>query len=171
MATANNSGNPATPAPPLASNPTSNSTNGTAAASDHYHAHHDHRPAPTPVPANKKVKSKKPIDSSETSKLLAARISQLEVDNAAEKEQQEEIGTCTCPASVTRLDLLFSPSSRGTRTCASASSGAVASAIRLALAFALLLLVMCICASRMIPRTWRRCQATDRARLSPRDSG
>lgn len=88
MATAHHSGNSATPAP-LASNPT---TNGTI-PSDHYH-HHDHRPAPTPASAiaNKKAKSKKAMDSSEASKLVAARISQLEVDNAAEKEQQEEIG-------------------------------------------------------------------------------
>jgi hypothetical protein len=89
MATANHSGNSATPAP-LASNPT---TNGTI-PSDHYH-HHEHRPAPTPASAaiaNKKAKSKKAMDSSEASKLVAARISQLEVDNAAEKEQQEEIG-------------------------------------------------------------------------------
>ncbi|KAI4594933.1 hypothetical protein KJ359_007456 [Pestalotiopsis sp. 9143b] len=87
MATAHHSGNSATPAP-LASNPT---TNGTI-PSDHYH-HHDHRPAPTPASAiaNKKAKSKKAMDSSEASKLVAARISQLEVDNAAEKEQQEEI--------------------------------------------------------------------------------
>lgn len=88
MATAHHSGNSVTPAP-LASNPT---TNGTI-PSDHYH-HHDHRPAPTPASAiaNKKAKSKKAMDSSEASKLVAARISQLEVDNAAEKEQQEEIG-------------------------------------------------------------------------------
>ncbi|KAH8200426.1 hypothetical protein TruAng_005389 [Truncatella angustata] len=88
MATANHSGNAATPAP-LASNPITN-------GADHYH-HHDHRPAPTPASAananNKKAKSKKAMDSSEASKLVAARISQLEVDNAAEKEQQEEIGT------------------------------------------------------------------------------
>ncbi|KAH6655138.1 myosin-like coiled-coil protein-domain-containing protein [Truncatella angustata] len=86
MATANHSGNAATPAP-LASNPITN-------GADHYH-HHDHRPAPTPASAananNKKAKSKKAMDSSEASKLVAARISQLEVDNAAEKEQQEEI--------------------------------------------------------------------------------
>lgn len=89
MATANYSVNSPTPAP-LASNPV---TNG-AAPTDHYH-HHDHRPAPTPASvanSSKKVKNKKAMDSSEASKLVAARISQLEVDNAAEKEQQEEIG-------------------------------------------------------------------------------
>ncbi|KAI1862210.1 uncharacterized protein JN550_010366 [Neoarthrinium moseri] len=89
MAAASHSAHSATPAP-LASHPTTN-------GADHYHhqhAHHDHRPAPTPASvaaANKKNKNKKAMDSSEASKLVAARISQLEVDNAAEKEQQEEI--------------------------------------------------------------------------------
>ncbi|KAI0445501.1 myosin-like coiled-coil protein-domain-containing protein [Xylaria telfairii] len=88
----------ATPAP-LAS------VNGTAS---HVHddpsipnAHHvpvqEPRPAPTPTPAmassaaNKKAKGKKALDSSEASKLVAARISQLEVDTAAEREQEAEI--------------------------------------------------------------------------------
>ncbi|KAI1332124.1 myosin-like coiled-coil protein-domain-containing protein [Xylariaceae sp. FL0255] len=56
--------------------------------------HHDHRPAPTPMASNnagKKAKAKKAMDSTEASKLVAARISQLEVDNAAEKEQEAEI--------------------------------------------------------------------------------
>ncbi len=43
--------------------------------------------------ANKKGKGKKALDSSEASKLVAARISQLEVDTAAEREQEAEIGT------------------------------------------------------------------------------
>lgn len=41
--------------------------------------------------ANKKGKGKKALDSSEASKLVAARISQLEVDTAAEREQEAEI--------------------------------------------------------------------------------
>jgi len=41
--------------------------------------------------ASKKAKAKKAFDSSEASKLVAARISQLEVDTAAEKEQEAEI--------------------------------------------------------------------------------
>ena len=42
--------------------------------------------------AGKKGKGKKTLDSNEASKLVAARISQLEVDTAAEKEQEAEIG-------------------------------------------------------------------------------
>ncbi|KAI0405226.1 myosin-like coiled-coil protein-domain-containing protein [Xylaria palmicola] len=55
------------------------------------------RPAPAPTPAmasnaaNKKAKAKKTLDSSEASKLVAARISQLEVDTAVEREQEAEI--------------------------------------------------------------------------------
>ncbi|OTA99927.1 hypothetical protein M426DRAFT_324735 [Hypoxylon sp. CI-4A] len=101
MATTNHRGPSAAP-PPLASIP---NTNGT---SNHSHAHDDSlpnghhvpvqepRPAPTPTPAMasnaaKKGKGKKALDSNEASKLVAARISQLEVDTAAEKEQEAEI--------------------------------------------------------------------------------
>ncbi|KAH8908942.1 hypothetical protein BR93DRAFT_926059 [Coniochaeta sp. PMI_546] len=56
---------------------------------------HDTRPAPAP-PVNgsnlaKKGKGKKAMDSSEASKLVAARISQLELDAAGEKDQEAEI--------------------------------------------------------------------------------
>lgn len=103
MATTNHRGPSATPAP-LVSVP---NTNGTSA---HSHAHDDSlpnghhvpvqepRPAPTPAmgsnAAAKKGKGKKALDSNEASKLVAARISQLEVDTAAEKEQEAEIGRC-----------------------------------------------------------------------------
>jgi len=52
-------------------------------------------PAPTPAPASqKKGKGKKEkIGADETSKLLAAKISQLEQDAAGEKDQEAEIGT------------------------------------------------------------------------------
>lgn len=40
----------------------------------------------------KKPKGKKTPDASETSKLLAAKISQLELDKAGEKDQEAEIG-------------------------------------------------------------------------------
>lgn len=64
-------------------------------------------PRPPPAPpaltpntnnSNKKAagKAKKTLDSSETSKLLAQRISQLEHDAAGEKDQEAEIGAC-CP--------------------------------------------------------------------------
>ncbi|KAI1138668.1 myosin-like coiled-coil protein-domain-containing protein [Hypoxylon sp. FL0543] len=100
MATTNHRGPSATPAP-LASIP---NTNGSSA---HSHVHDDSlpnghhvpvqepRPAPTPTMASnaaaKKGKGKKTLDSNEASKLVAARISQLEVDTAAEKEQEAEI--------------------------------------------------------------------------------
>ncbi|KAI9789626.1 MAG: hypothetical protein M1833_002289 [Piccolia ochrophora] len=49
------------------------------------------RPNAPPVAAAKKTKAKKPPDASETSKLLAAKISQLESDKAGEKDQEAEI--------------------------------------------------------------------------------
>ena len=54
---------------------------------------HDTRPAPAPpvAPTAKKGK-KKGMDSNEASKLVAARISQLELDAAGEKDQEAEIG-------------------------------------------------------------------------------
>ena len=51
-------------------------------------------PAAAPPPA-KKGKSKKAPDPSETGKLLAAKISQLESDAAGEKDQEVEIGGCS----------------------------------------------------------------------------
>lgn len=73
---------------------TSNDANGyhealdspTSAASPHTN--------PVPAPTSKKGKGKKVADPSETSKLLAAKISQLEQDAAGEKDQEQEIGTC-----------------------------------------------------------------------------
>lgn len=55
---------------------------------------HDTRPAPAPpiAAASKKGKQKKAMDSNEASKLVAARISQLELDAAGEKDQEVEIG-------------------------------------------------------------------------------
>ena len=48
---------------------------------------------PAPVaPSTKKTKAKKATDPNETSKLLAAKISQLESDAAGEKDQEAEIG-------------------------------------------------------------------------------
>lgn len=102
MATTNHRAASATPAP-LAS---VLNTNGIAHSHTPHddslpNSHHVHvqepRPAPTPTPAMasnaaKKGKGKKTLDSNEASKLVAARISQLEVDTAAEKEQEAEIG-------------------------------------------------------------------------------
>ena len=47
--------------------------------------------APAP-PAPKKGKGKKAADPNETGKLLAAKINQLELDAAGDKEQEAEIG-------------------------------------------------------------------------------
>ena len=40
----------------------------------------------------KKAKAKKGVDPNETGKLLAAKINQLEIDAAGEKDQEQEIG-------------------------------------------------------------------------------
>lgn len=53
---------------------------------------HDGHPHGPLAAASKKGKQKKPIDSNEASKLLQARISQLEQDAAGEKDQEAEIG-------------------------------------------------------------------------------
>lgn len=45
-----------------------------------------------PPAAGKKTKGKKAMDSNEASRLLQARISQLEQDAAGEKDQELEIG-------------------------------------------------------------------------------
>ena len=45
-----------------------------------------------PAQKSKKAKSKKEADPSETGKLLAAKINQLELDAAGEKDQELEIG-------------------------------------------------------------------------------
>ncbi len=44
------------------------------------------------APATKKSKGKKAADPNETGKLLAAKINQLELDAAGDKEQEAEIG-------------------------------------------------------------------------------
>ncbi|KAI0491157.1 myosin-like coiled-coil protein-domain-containing protein [Xylaria cf. heliscus] len=89
----------ATPAP-LASAPNSTASHAhddSSNSNGHHVPVQEPRPAPMPTPAmastaaNKKAKGKKALDSSEASKLVAARISQLEVDTAAEREQEAEI--------------------------------------------------------------------------------
>jgi hypothetical protein len=52
------------------------------------HDGHVHQPTIT----GKKAKAKKAMDSNEASRLLQARISQLEQDAAGEKDQELEIG-------------------------------------------------------------------------------
>lgn len=53
---------------------------------------HDGHVHPAPPALGKKAKGKKAIDSTEASRLLQARISQLEQDAAGEKDQELEIG-------------------------------------------------------------------------------
>ena len=55
----------------------------------HHHHHHD---SGMPSNAMKKGKQKKATDPNEASKLIAAKISQLELDAAGDKEQEAEIG-------------------------------------------------------------------------------
>ncbi|KAI5865611.1 myosin-like coiled-coil protein-domain-containing protein [Durotheca rogersii] len=101
MATTNHRAPPAAPAP-LGSASTANGASVHHAQDDslpngHHTPAQEPRPAPTPTlvaapyAASKKGKGKKALDSNEASKLVAARISQLEVDTAAEKEQEAEI--------------------------------------------------------------------------------
>ena len=66
------------------------------ATNGHPNHAHETRPAPAP-PANtagKKGKPKKAPEPNEASKLIAARITQLEQDAAGEKDQEAEIGAC-----------------------------------------------------------------------------
>ncbi|KAK4113776.1 hypothetical protein N656DRAFT_706970 [Canariomyces notabilis] len=85
-------------APARPATPVTNGTPGAPApdatpAGGHVSNGHDNRPAPAP-PANvsgKKGKQKKAPEPNEASKLIAQRISQLELDAAGEKDQEAEI--------------------------------------------------------------------------------
>ena len=75
----------------------SSSTTNNAPSSEYINGHGNlpDASAPNPAPATsntKKVKGKKAADPSETGKLLAAKINQLELDAAGEKDQEAEIG-------------------------------------------------------------------------------
>lgn len=59
----------------------------------------------------KKGKQKKAVDSNESAKLLAQRISQLEQESAGEKDQEAEIGMWNAPLVV----LLFGAGRAGSR--------------------------------------------------------
>jgi hypothetical protein len=60
----------------------------------HHHHHHDSGPPQQSGSANaaKKGKQKKAPDTSEATKLIQAKISQLELGAAEEKDQEAEIG-------------------------------------------------------------------------------
>jgi hypothetical protein len=62
----------------------------------HHHHHHDFAAQQTGSANNsKKGKQKKATDPNEASNLIAAKISQLELDAAGDKEQEAEIGRST----------------------------------------------------------------------------
>lgn len=92
---------------------------GDASAVNGHHSHvHDHSTAPNPGLSNasKKGKMKKTTDPNEASKLIAAKISQLELDAAGEKDQEAEIGAsklstplCCCKAHNERFASCASP--------------------------------------------------------------
>lgn len=88
--------NPAHTSAPTTSRASANHTHLDASYTNghHHHHHHDTGAAPQPGSASmaKKGKQKKVADNSEASKLIAAKISQLELDAAGEKDQEAEIG-------------------------------------------------------------------------------
>lgn len=105
MSTANSTMASATtiprPATPVANGAPNQPTTDPAHVSGHPVASHDNRPAPAPPAAvpGKKGKQKKAPEPTEASKLIAQRISQLELDAAGEKDQEAEIGGCPLPLS------------------------------------------------------------------------
>lgn len=98
MSTANTLVNPAAagprPATPMANGTSNHPAPDLALPNGHSTHTHETRPAPAPpaAMAGKKSKQKKAAEPNEASKLIAARISQLESDAAGEKDQEAEIG-------------------------------------------------------------------------------
>lgn len=90
---------PASQAPTTSANPRASPAVHNTPALDYINGHGGLPDAPAPsaapapaAPATKKGKSKKAPDANETGKLLAAKINQLELDAAGEKDQEAEIG-------------------------------------------------------------------------------
>lgn len=84
------------PATPMSNGSANHPADPPPATNGHPNHAHETRPAPAP-PANmagKKGKPKKAPEPNEASKLIAARITQLEQDAAGEKDQEAEIGAC-----------------------------------------------------------------------------
>jgi hypothetical protein len=88
--------NPAHTSVPATSRTTSNHPHPDSAFTNGHHHHHHHDAGVShqlgSAAAAKKGKQKKVPDNSEASKLIAAKISQLELDAAGEKDQEAEIG-------------------------------------------------------------------------------
>ncbi|TVY49076.1 Alpha-taxilin [Lachnellula cervina] len=94
MSTANNPTHTTVPAPSRASSIPSNHTHPESAYTNgNHHHHHDAGTTHQSAAANaaKKGKQKKATDPNEASKLIAAKISQLELGAAEDKEQEAEI--------------------------------------------------------------------------------
>jgi hypothetical protein len=91
MATAINPAHTSVPASSRASSIPANHAHDSSYGNGHHHHHHD---VPLQQASNsaKKGKGKKATDPNEASKLIAAKISQLELDAAGEKDQEAEIG-------------------------------------------------------------------------------
>jgi hypothetical protein len=84
------------PLPRISSLSAGGHLHGDASAVNGHHSHgHENATGPNPAGlsnALKKGKIKKTTDPNEASKLIAAKISQLELDAAGEKDQEAEIG-------------------------------------------------------------------------------
>src|ERR1700722_14363118 len=88
---------PASTRASLTANGASGHLHNDAAFTNGHHHHHEGGSTPThggSANASKKTKAKKATDPNEASKLIAAKISQLELDAAGEKDQEVEIGAC-----------------------------------------------------------------------------
>lgn len=95
MSTAVNSTHTSIPASSRAPSTSANPPHTDSAYTNgHHHHHHDGGMASQSGSANagKKGKQKKAMDSKEGLNLIAAKISQLELDEAGDKEQEAEIG-------------------------------------------------------------------------------
>jgi hypothetical protein len=96
MSTAINPAQASVPAPSRASSIAANPTHNldSSYSNGHHHHHHHDIGGSQSASANaaKKGKQKKATDPNEASKLIAAKISQLELDAAGEKDQEAEIG-------------------------------------------------------------------------------
>ena len=99
--------------PPIVSpNPRSSPVIHSSAALDYINGHGGLPDSPVsstapPPPMSKKGKGKKAADPNETGKLLAAKINQLELDAAGDKEQEAEIGRWFFTPSIMPMKLAF----------------------------------------------------------------
>jgi hypothetical protein len=100
MSTAVNSTHTSVPASSRVLSSSANHSHADAGYTNGHHHHHHDVGSASGSNASKKGKGKKTTDPNEASNLIAAKISQLELDAAGEQEQEAEIGR------LTRLDPL-----------------------------------------------------------------